>query len=63
MLYLTNDFWADCFGGFVCQYEEFSQQNTVNVDGFLFDDDDIDELCEQGVIHRNYCADCHSKNI
>jgi len=33
------------------------------VDGFLFDDDDIEELCEQGVIHRNYCADCHSQNI
>ncbi|XP_071445183.1 uncharacterized protein [Hetaerina americana] len=34
---------------------------TVHVDGFLYDDDLIDELCENGEMSRNYCLSCGSQ--
>lgn len=37
--------------------------NTVHVDNFLFDERTVDDLCDQGVIARNYCSDCGSKNV
>lgn len=51
---------------FVCsfgQYEDHSKDNTVHMDSFLYDDDDIDDMCDQGVLSRNYCVDCLSKNV
>ncbi|XP_007891560.1 uncharacterized protein zgc:109986 [Callorhinchus milii] len=36
------------------------QDPTVNVDAFLYDDDLIDSLCEQGKMSRNYCLSCGS---
>ncbi|XP_058801818.1 uncharacterized protein LOC131674805 [Phymastichus coffea] len=36
---------------------------TVHVDEFLYDDDDIEDLAEDGKLKRNYCMDCGSKNI
>lgn len=45
------------------QYEGHTKDNTVNVDNFLYDDDDVDELCNDNLLQRNYCQDCGSKNI
>jgi len=44
------------------EYDGFTADNTVHVDGFLYEDDErIDELCDQGKLSRNYCLDCGSK--
>jgi hypothetical protein len=34
---------------------------TLHVDAFLYDDDDVEELVEQGQISRNFCCDCGSR--
>ncbi|XP_060083548.1 uncharacterized protein LOC132562795 [Ylistrum balloti] len=36
---------------------------TVHVDAFLFDDNVIDGLCDDGKMSRNYCRQCGSKEI
>ncbi|XP_021375117.1 uncharacterized protein LOC110464300 isoform X2 [Mizuhopecten yessoensis] len=36
---------------------------TVHVDAFLFNDDVIDNLCDDGKMSRNYCQQCGSKEI
>eukprot|EP00123_Amoebidium_parasiticum_P009579 comp19567_c0_seq1/m.22978 comp19567_c0_seq1/g.22978 ORF comp19567_c0_seq1/g.22978 comp19567_c0_seq1/m.22978 type:complete len:311 (-) comp19567_c0_seq1:463-1395(-) len=36
--------------------------NTIHVDSFLFDDDEVDRLVEEGKMSRAYCLDCGSKN-
>uniref|UniRef100_A0A3Q2W656 Zgc:109986 n=1 Tax=Haplochromis burtoni TaxID=8153 RepID=A0A3Q2W656_HAPBU len=33
---------------------------TVHVDGFLYDDEQVDSLCERGLMSRNYCLSCGS---
>ncbi|XP_048340749.1 uncharacterized protein LOC125426482 isoform X2 [Sphaerodactylus townsendi] len=33
---------------------------TVHIDAFLYDDDIIDTLCEEGKMSRNYCLTCGS---
>ncbi|ETE73014.1 prmC, partial [Ophiophagus hannah] len=33
---------------------------TIHVDAFLYDDDCIDSLCEEGKMSRNYCLACGS---
>lgn len=46
------------------QYKDYNEWNTIHVDSFLYaDDEEIDELCDKGLMSRNYCADCKSKNI
>ncbi|XP_008572254.1 PREDICTED: uncharacterized protein LOC103591546 [Galeopterus variegatus] len=36
---------------------------TVHVDAFLYDEDFIDSLCEEGKMSRNYCMMCGSRQI
>ncbi|KAL7299799.1 hypothetical protein TKK_0007543 [Trichogramma kaykai] len=36
---------------------------TISVDEFLYDDEDIDDLVDQGKMSRFYCTKCKSKNI
>ncbi|XP_046349065.1 uncharacterized protein LOC124129708 [Haliotis rufescens] len=36
---------------------------TVHVDAFLYDEDAVDELCEEGKMSRNYCTGCGSKDV
>ncbi|XP_071963343.1 uncharacterized protein [Antedon mediterranea] len=43
-------------GDFAC----LEPSNVVHVDQFLYDDDVIDELCEDGRMSRNYCLECKS---
>lgn len=43
-------------------YLQLHQQTkpTVHVDAFLYDDEIIDSLCEEGKMSRNYCLTCGS---
>lgn len=43
------------------QFKGFTEQNTVHVDGFLYSEEDVDDLCDEGKMSRNYCLDCKSK--
>ncbi|KAI9287973.1 hypothetical protein BC943DRAFT_317525 [Umbelopsis sp. AD052] len=45
------------------EYEGYTAGNTLHVDGFLFTEEDVDDLCDQGTLSRNYCLDCNSKNV
>ncbi|XP_046572343.1 uncharacterized protein LOC124280450 [Haliotis rubra] len=36
---------------------------TVHVDAFLYDEDAIDDLCEDGKMSRNYCTRCGSQEV
>jgi len=40
----------------------YNSKNSVNIDSFLYSDDEVDKLCDDGIISRNYCIDCASKN-
>ncbi|KAK6112489.1 hypothetical protein QQG55_47900 [Brugia pahangi] len=40
-----------------------SRDITVHVDAFLYDDDDVDELVDQGALSREYCAKCGCREI
>ncbi|CAH3155846.1 unnamed protein product [Porites evermanni] len=35
---------------------------TVHVDSFLYSDEDIDRLCDEGKMSRSYCKECGSHN-
>ncbi|XP_030023071.2 uncharacterized protein LOC115442207 [Manduca sexta] len=37
--------------------------NTLHVDEFLYDEDEVAELAKKGKIKRHYCLDCSSRNI
>lgn len=34
----------------------------MHVDGFLYTEDDVDELCDAGKLSRNFCQKCGSKD-
>ncbi|KAF9171413.1 hypothetical protein BGX20_007644 [Mortierella sp. AD010] len=44
------------------EFEGYSKDNVVHVDGFLYTEDDVDELCDEGKLSRNYCLKCGSKD-
>jgi len=53
---------------FICipknnSFKGYTKENTINVDGFLYTDEDIDELVESGKLQSHYCLDCNSKSI
>lgn len=37
--------------------------NTLHVDEFLYDEEEVAELAKKGKIKRHYCLDCSSRNI
>ncbi|CAO3651613.1 unnamed protein product [Cunninghamella echinulata] len=43
-------------------FADYNEKNTVHVDGFLFNEEDVDELCDEGKMSRNYCLDCQSRH-
>ncbi|KAG0023023.1 hypothetical protein BGZ81_008285 [Podila clonocystis] len=43
------------------EFEGYTKDNMVHVDGFLYTEDDVDELCDSGKLSRNYCLKCGSK--
>jgi len=45
------------------EFEGFTEENTMHVDSFLYPNEDaIDEYCEKGVLSRNYCTKCGSRD-
>ncbi|KAF9158609.1 hypothetical protein DFQ26_007432 [Actinomortierella ambigua] len=44
------------------EFEGYSKDNVVHVDGFLYTEDDVDQLCDEGKLSRNYCLKCGSKD-
>jgi len=45
-------------------FKDWNRRNTLHVDSFLYPtDEDIDELCDEGLLSRNYCGDCGSRNV
>jgi hypothetical protein len=47
---------------FLLQNGDCDPSTTIHVDAFLYDDDLVDELCDQEKLPRNYCVSCGSKN-
>ncbi|KAG1053252.1 hypothetical protein G6F43_004657 [Rhizopus delemar] len=45
------------------EFKDYSEENTVHVDGFLFTEEDVDDMVEEGKMSRNYCLDCKSKKV
>ncbi|OAD07622.1 hypothetical protein MUCCIDRAFT_31223 [Mucor lusitanicus CBS 277.49] len=45
------------------EFKGFTEQNTVHVDGFLFSEEDVDDLVDEGKMSRNYCLDCGSRKV
>ncbi|GAN02913.1 conserved hypothetical protein [Mucor ambiguus] len=45
------------------EFKGFTEQNTVHVDGFLFSEEDVDDLVDEGKMSRNYCLDCESRKV
>ncbi|EGG13909.1 hypothetical protein DFA_11670 [Cavenderia fasciculata] len=43
-------------------FKDYTKENTVSVDGFLYSESDVDELIERGKLANNYCLDCNSHN-
>ena len=37
--------------------------NSIHIDAFLYDEDEEDVLVQQGLLSRNFCGDCGSRNI
>jgi hypothetical protein len=44
------------------QNSDCKQQHTVHVDEFLYDNETVDALCDEGKLVRNYCLQCGSFN-
>lgn len=42
------------------QKMQLRERPTVHVDSFLYSEEQVDSLCEQGVLSRNYCLSCGS---
>ncbi|XP_014769823.1 uncharacterized protein LOC106868885 isoform X1 [Octopus bimaculoides] len=40
-----------------------TSQTTAYIDAFLYDEEDMNSLGEDGKIHLHYCSDCFSRNI
>jgi len=38
-------------------------ESTVHVDGFLYEEQDVDDLCDEGKLSRNFCTKCGSKDV
>ena len=44
------------------QNSDCDPSTTVHVDSFLYSEEDIDRLCDEGKMSRCYCQDCGSHN-
>ncbi|KAI3420847.1 hypothetical protein GPALN_014466 [Globodera pallida] len=44
-------------------FAECKPHNTLHVDAFLFDDNDVDEMAKDGVLRRHFCQNCHSTDV
>eukprot|EP01134_Creolimax_fragrantissima_P007948 CFRG7948T1 len=44
------------------EHEDYTDSNTVHVDSFLYDDEEVDRLCDEGKMSRAICNECGSTN-
>ena len=44
-------------------YDGYTDANTLHVDEFLYTDEEAEELTDVGLLPRDYCASCGSKDI
>uniref|UniRef100_A0A914HT34 Ubiquinol-cytochrome c chaperone domain-containing protein n=1 Tax=Globodera rostochiensis TaxID=31243 RepID=A0A914HT34_GLORO len=44
-------------------FAECKPHNTLHVDAFLFDDNDVDEMAKDGILRRYFCQNCHSTDV
>lgn len=44
-------------------YDGYTEDNTLHVDEFLYTDEEAEELTDAGLLARDYCASCGSKDI
>ncbi|KAL3093626.1 hypothetical protein niasHT_026664 [Heterodera trifolii] len=44
-------------------FADCTEQNTLHVDAFLFDDDDVDQLATDGILRRHFCTKCRSTDV
>jgi len=51
------------FGHEGTDFADYTAQNTQSVDGFLYEEDDVDDLCDEGKLARSYCTACGSRDI
>lgn len=47
----------------VCRNSHTDGFFQVHVDGFLYDEDDVDKLVDKGKISRNFCGACGSRDV
>ena len=45
------------------EFKEYTASNSLSVDGFLYTDNDVDDLADAGVLPRNYCKSCGSRDV
>ena len=54
----------DQYSGYTSNYFQIiKDKNTLNVDSFLYSEDDLDVLVDEGKLFRNICLECSSVNI
>ncbi|KNC76154.1 hypothetical protein SARC_11333 [Sphaeroforma arctica JP610] len=44
------------------EHADYTEKNTVHVDSFLYDDDEVDRLCDDGQMSRAICNACGSQD-
>jgi len=44
-------------------FDSYTPTNTVEVDAYLYSDDQIDQFVDDGLLSRWYCLDCKSRNV
>lgn len=45
------------------EFTEFTEDNTVSVDGFLYDDGDVERLTASGQLPSHHCTSCGSRKV
>ena len=58
-LHLTFNFRLHFYGW--AQNADCIEAHTTHVDAFLYDDERVDELVENGQISRSFCTSCGSR--
>ncbi|KAG9300983.1 hypothetical protein G9A89_018935 [Geosiphon pyriformis] len=48
---------------FTFPVSDFTPETTIHVDSFLYTDENVDKLCDEGKLSRSYCVECGSRNI
>eukprot|EP01135_Chromosphaera_perkinsii_P004374 Nk52_evm25s279 gene=Nk52_evmTU25s279 len=44
-------------------FQGYTTENTINIDGFLYNDNDVDDMCDSGAFPRSICTACNSTDV